>query len=63
MSYMLSHLENGYQVDQAILSEEDRVVVSFNSFLTYHFVDGPTYVNVEPIMTEYSKLEFSRFRK
>ncbi|KAL6426134.1 hypothetical protein ACFW04_009003 [Cataglyphis niger] len=27
MSYMLSHLENGYQVDQAILSEEDRVVV------------------------------------
>lgn len=28
MSYMLSHLENGYQVDQAILSEEDRVVVS-----------------------------------
>jgi len=25
---MLSHLENGYQVDQAILSEEDRVVVS-----------------------------------
>jgi len=29
MSYMLSHLENGYQVDQAILSEEDRVVVGF----------------------------------
>lgn len=24
---MLSHLHNGWQVDQAILSEEDRVVV------------------------------------
>lgn len=28
MSYMLAHLHNGWQVDQAILSEEDRVVVS-----------------------------------
>ena len=27
MSYMLSHLHNGWQVDQAILSEEDRVLV------------------------------------
>lgn len=27
MSYMLPHLHNGWQVDQAILSEEDRVVV------------------------------------
>jgi len=27
MSYMLPHLENGWSVDQAILSEEDRVVV------------------------------------
>uniref|UniRef100_A0AC35TRQ8 Thioredoxin-like protein n=1 Tax=Rhabditophanes sp. KR3021 TaxID=114890 RepID=A0AC35TRQ8_9BILA len=27
MSYMLPHLKNGWQVDQAILSEEDRVVV------------------------------------
>lgn len=26
---MLPHLHNGWQVDQAILSEEDRVVVSF----------------------------------
>jgi len=26
MSYMLGHLHNGSQVDQAILSEEDRVV-------------------------------------
>jgi DIM1 family U5 snRNP protein len=26
MSYMLPHLHNGWQVDQAILSEEDRVV-------------------------------------
>lgn len=30
MSYMLQHLHNGYQVDQAILSEEDRVVVGFS---------------------------------
>lgn len=30
MSYMLAHLHNGWQVDQAILSEEDRVVVSCN---------------------------------
>ncbi|KAI9189114.1 U4/U6-U5 snRNP complex subunit dib1 [Blastocladiella emersonii ATCC 22665] len=27
MSYLLPHLTNGWQVDQAILSEEDRVVV------------------------------------
>ncbi|KAJ2159865.1 U4/U6-U5 snRNP complex subunit dib1 [Coemansia sp. RSA 552] len=27
MSYFLQHLTNGWQVDQAILSEEDRVVV------------------------------------
>jgi hypothetical protein len=27
MSYMLPHLHNGWQVDQAILAEEDRVVV------------------------------------
>lgn len=27
MSYMLAHLHNGWQVDQAILSEEDRVIV------------------------------------
>lgn len=33
MSYMLSHLHNGWQVDQAILSEEDRVVVSFILFI------------------------------
>lgn len=27
MSYLLPHLHSGYAVDQAILSEEDRVVV------------------------------------
>ena len=27
MSYMLPHLDSGYAVDQAILSEEDRVVI------------------------------------
>merc|ERR1719228_1473906 len=27
MSFMLPHLENGWQVDQAILSEEDKAVV------------------------------------
>ena len=27
MSYLLQHLHNGWQVDQAILSEEDRVVI------------------------------------
>ena len=27
MSYMLQHLTNGWQVDQAIMSEEERVVV------------------------------------
>ena len=27
MSYMLQHLTNGWQVDQAIVTEEDRVVV------------------------------------
>lgn len=33
MSYMLTHLHNGWQVDQAILSEEDRIVVSFHNRL------------------------------
>lgn len=27
MSYMLPHLSNGWQVDQSILAEEDRVVL------------------------------------
>jgi DIM1 family U5 snRNP protein len=27
MSYLLPHLKNGWAVDQAILSEDDRVVV------------------------------------
>jgi DIM1 family U5 snRNP protein len=27
MSYLLPHLRNGWAVDQAIMSEEDRVVV------------------------------------
>jgi len=27
MSYMLPHLDAGYAVDQAILSEEDRAVI------------------------------------
>ena len=27
MSYMLQHLTNGWQVDQAIMSEEERVIV------------------------------------
>lgn len=35
---MLSHLENGFQVDQAILSEEDRVVVSFRIFILNLYV-------------------------
>ena len=26
MSYLLPHLDNGWEVDQAILSEEDKVV-------------------------------------
>lgn len=36
MSYMLQHLHNGWQVDQAILSEEDRVVVSFIYVIFFH---------------------------
>ena len=27
MSYLLPHLQNGWEVDQAIVTEEDRVVV------------------------------------
>lgn len=38
MSYMLGHLHNGWQVDQAILSEEDRVVVSFHQY-AHNFFD------------------------
>lgn len=30
---MLGHLHNGWQVDQAILSEEDRVVVSARFYM------------------------------
>lgn len=37
MSYMLQHLHNGYQVDQAILSEEDRVVVRKSQSLETKF--------------------------
>ena len=39
MSYMLSHLHNGWQVDQAILSEEDRVVVSSDNHNLYCHID------------------------
>ena len=48
MSYMLQHLVNGWQVDQAILSEEDRLVVNkciFSCFLM-------------PLLTEYSNILF-----
>lgn len=38
MSYMLAHLHNGWQVDQAILSEEDRIVVSSQKFRFKTFV-------------------------
>ena len=37
MSYMLAHLHNGWQVDQAILSEEDRIVVSSIQNVCLHF--------------------------
>jgi len=30
---MLAHLFNGWQVDEAILSEEDRVVVSLFAYI------------------------------
>ncbi|XP_042166381.1 thioredoxin-like protein 4A isoform X2 [Oncorhynchus tshawytscha] len=33
MSYMLPHLHNGWQVDQAILSEEDRALVIRNKHI------------------------------
>jgi hypothetical protein len=33
MSYMLPHLNNGWEVDQAILCEEERVVVSWENKL------------------------------
>jgi DIM1 family U5 snRNP protein len=29
MSYMLPHLTNGWQVDQAIQHEEDKVIIKF----------------------------------
>ena len=34
---MLQHLHNGWQVDQAILSEEDRTVVSLEMLLYKHY--------------------------
>lgn len=37
MSYMLPHLHNGWQVDQAILSEEDRVVVCQSTNIAYEY--------------------------
>lgn len=40
MSYMLPHLNNGWEVDQAILSEEERVVViifSIKNIIQYYF--------------------------
>lgn len=38
MSYMLPHLHNGWQVDQAILSEEDRVCVCKPFTVSVQFV-------------------------
>ena len=35
MSFMLQHLNNGWQVDQAILSEEDRIVLIRLFFLQH----------------------------
>ncbi len=37
MSYMLQHLVNGWQVDQAILSEEDRLVVNQTIFQVKYY--------------------------
>jgi len=38
MSYMLQHLVNGWQVDQAILSEEDRLVVNYLLFVLWMYI-------------------------
>lgn len=47
MSYMLPHLHNGWQVDQAILSEEDRVVVSNKSLRVLLWPDNiPTHKTI-----------------
>ena len=40
MSYMLPHLFNGWQVDQAILSEEDKVSLKEElDLLNYQFIE------------------------
>lgn len=44
MSYMLAHLFNGWQVDEAILSEEDRVVVSLFAYIPQKLVNNATSV-------------------
>lgn len=51
MSYMLPHLHNGWQVDQAILSEEDRVCVSKNK-TTFNIPKSKInkYLNVLQVM-------------
>mgnify|MGYP002717227847 CR=1 FL=1 len=46
MSYMLQHLHNGWQVDQAILSEEDRVVI-----IRFGHDWDPTCMKMDEILT------------
>ena len=43
MSYLLPHLENGWEVDQAILDEEDRVVI-------IRFGHEPTWMKIDEIL-------------
>lgn len=50
MSYMLAHLFNGWQVDQAILSEEDRVVVSNLNFVFRQYYISKTIASITLIL-------------
>ena len=60
MSYMLPHLHNGWQVDQAILSEDDRVVVGYLCFT--HFLRGKPLLDFRSsIVFWYKEMRFKTY--
>jgi hypothetical protein len=54
MSYLLPHLHNGWQVDQAILSEEDRVVL-----IRFGHDWDPSCMRMDEVSLFYIKLRLS----
>ena len=56
MSFMLQHLTNGWQVDQAILSEEDRIVL-----IRFGHDWDPTCMKMDETLYRYKLWDFLIF--